>query len=122
MQEQHQVPVGSRRKRAAVRSTQNIPFIELPYQCFQEARKVLQEYREEKLEAIANQRKRIEKLMDKVVVGDAEQAKKEHQLKSMRRHLEDLKIQADVNDPIVKKRFEDGQGQTDAILNLEGTC
>lgn len=112
MQEKNQVPVGSRRKRAAVKATQKIPFVELPYQCFQEARKVLQDYRTEKLEAIATQRKRIEKLMDKVVVGDAEQAKKDHQLRSMRRYLEELKIQADVNDPIVKKRFEDGQGET----------
>jgi len=28
----------------------------------------------------------------------------------MRRHLEYLKVQADINDPLVKKRFEDGEG------------
>lgn len=89
----------------------NIPFVELPYQCFQEARKVLQEDRNEKLEQIRMMRERIAKLSDKVVVDEAEQAKKEHSLRSMRHHLEDLKISADMNDPIVKKKFEDGQGE-----------
>ena len=28
----------------------------------------------------------------------------------MRKYLEYLKIQADINDPLIKKRFEDGEG------------
>lgn len=35
---------------------------------------------------------------------------KQHRLRSMRRELENLKILADINDPMVKKRFEDGLG------------
>src|SRR5215469_16763277 len=45
-------PIGSRRRRAALRTSDNIPFEQLPYQCFQEARKVLQQDREEKLRLI----------------------------------------------------------------------
>ena len=29
---------------------------------------------------------------------------------AMEKHLEELKILADINDPVIKKRFEDGQG------------
>lgn len=71
----------------------------------------MQEDRNEKLEQIRVMKERIARLNDKVVVDEKEQAKKEHQLSSMRHHLEDLKILADINDPIVKKKFEDGQGE-----------
>src|SRR5690349_22164019 len=43
------LPIGSRRRRAAIQSSPNIPFEQLPYQCFQEARAVLQADREQKL-------------------------------------------------------------------------
>ncbi|EME47810.1 hypothetical protein DOTSEDRAFT_167188 [Dothistroma septosporum NZE10] len=109
MRDQNKMPVGSRRRRAAMLSSPNIPFVELPYQCFQEARNILQEDRHEKLEQIRVMRERIARLSDNVVVDETEQAKKEHQLRSMRHHLEELKILADINDPIVKKKFEDGQ-------------
>ncbi|KAF3359796.1 hypothetical protein VdG1_05005 [Verticillium dahliae VDG1] len=36
--------------------------------------------------------------------------KREMKLESIRRHIEHLKIQADINDPAVKRRFEDGLG------------
>lgn len=105
-------PVGSRRRRAALRTTENIPFEQLPFQCFQEARKILAEDREEKLIEIAAQRAKIQKLEQK----DAAEIKggevmKRTRLLSMNEHLEWLKIQADINDPLIKKRFEDGQGQ-----------
>lgn len=32
-------------------------------------------------------------------------------LGAWKEHLDKLKIQADINDPIVKKKFEDGQGE-----------
>jgi large subunit ribosomal protein L35 len=32
--------------------------------------------------------------------------------------LEWLKIQADINDPLIKKRFEDGEG-TEALFHLK---
>jgi large subunit ribosomal protein L35 len=28
----------------------------------------------------------------------------------MEKHLENLKVWADINDPVVKRKFEDGQG------------
>ncbi|KAE9370362.1 PEBP-like protein [Stipitochalara longipes BDJ] len=104
-------PIGSRRRRAAIKTSENIPFEQLPYQCFQEARKVLQADREEKLALIAKERLRISNLvaMDPATIKGGEKFK-ETRLDSMRRHLEYLKIQADINDPLIKKRFEDGQG------------
>lgn len=38
--------VGSRRRRQAIKSSGTVPFEQLPYQCFQEARKVMQQDRE----------------------------------------------------------------------------
>lgn len=105
-------PVGSRRRRAALRATDNaLPFDQLPYQCFQEARKILQADREEKLKLIESTRLRISNL----VAADASTIKggekeKEKRLDSLRRSLEGLKIQADINDPMIRKRFEDGEG------------
>lgn len=105
------MPIGSRRRRAAIQSSDNIPFEQLPYQCFQEALQVLREDRTEKLEQIKIERLRISNL----VAQDASDIKggevqKEKRLDSMRRYLEKLKIEADINDPLIKKRFEDGEG------------
>jgi large subunit ribosomal protein L35 len=104
-------PIGSRRRRAAIKTGENIPFEQLPYQCFQEARKILQADREEKLALIAKERLRISNLMatDPATINGGEKFK-QVRLDSMRRHLEYLKIQADINDPLIKKKFEDGQG------------
>ena len=104
-------PVGSRRRRAAIRTTDNIPFEQLPYHAFQEARKVLQADREEKIELIKKERAKISNLLalDASSLKGGEQMK-QRRLDSMRRHLEYLKIQADINDPMIKKRFEDGLG------------
>jgi large subunit ribosomal protein L35 len=105
------MPIGSRRRRAAIQSSDNIPFEQLPYQCFQEALKVLREDRVEKLEQIKTERLRISNLMaqdiSKIKGGEAQ---KERRLDSMRQYLEKLKIEADINDPLIKKRFEDGEG------------
>ncbi|KAM3087266.1 mitochondrial 54S ribosomal protein YmL35 [Clarireedia jacksonii] len=104
------MPVGSRRRRAALKTSANIPFEQLPYQTFQEARKILQADRAEKLELIAKERVRIANLMAQDPAISGGELNKQNRLDSMRRHLEWLKIQADINDPLVKKRFEDGQG------------
>ena len=104
-------PIGSRRRRAALSSMKDaIPFEQLPYQCFQEARNVLAQDREEKMAQIAKMRKRIANVeaMDAAAAGG--EPHKQHRLFSMRRELENLKILADINDPMVKKRFEDGLG------------
>lgn len=101
-------PIGSRRRRVALQESAGIPFEQLPYQCFQEARKVLKEDRDEKLQQIEVERERIARLKARdasEVVGD-----KERKLWHMEKHLERLKIYADINDPLVKKRFEDGLG------------
>lgn len=106
------MPIGSRRRRAAIKSSDNIPFEQLPYQCFQEALKILREDRAEKLELIKKELLRISNLVaqdaSKIKGGEAQ---KERRLVSMRQHLEYLKIQADINDPLIKKRFEDGEGR-----------
>ncbi|KAI3321744.1 ribosomal protein YmL35 [Xylariaceae sp. AK1471] len=104
-------PVGSRRRRAALRTSENVPFEQLPYQCFQEARKILQEDRQEKLQALTKELAKIKRLedtpADQVPGG---QRKKDLRLTSLRKHLEELKILVDINDPVVKRRFEDGLG------------
>ena len=89
----------------------NLPFEQLPYQAFQEARKVLAEDRAEKLDKIRYEMKKIA-LIERSDPDEKKgrQAKKEIQLSSLQRHVEELKILADINDPIVKKRFEDGLG------------
>ncbi|KAF6222239.1 hypothetical protein HO133_001325 [Letharia lupina] len=85
----------------------------MPYQCFQEARAVLAEDRSRKLLEIAEMRKRIA-FWQNVPASDlgGEYAKK-GKLVRMQRYLEQLKILADVNDPVIKKRFEDGMGDMD---------
>ncbi|KAF2269786.1 PEBP-like protein [Lojkania enalia] len=109
------LPIGSRRRRAALRrsSLRNIPevpFEQLPYQCFQEARKILQEDRQEKLKQIETQTLRLRNLVaqDPAMSGGVEA--KEARIRSMKNHINELVILADINDPMVKKKFEDGTG------------
>lgn len=103
---------GSSRRRTAIESTANIPFTQLPYQCFQEALSYLREDRAEKVVQIEEQRRRIARLEEKLrdVSHVYEQHKVLRSLNSSRKHLEWLKVQADINDPDVKRRFEDGFG------------
>ncbi|KAI5461736.1 phosphatidylethanolamine-binding protein [Mariannaea sp. PMI_226] len=105
------MPIGSRRRRVAIRTTGDIPFEHLPYQAFQEARKILAADREQKLSQISQTLEKIS-LLEK---RDANEIKGGQQIKdiklgSLRRHADKLKILADVNDPVVKKRYEDGLG------------
>lgn len=105
-------PIGSRRRRAAVRQSPNIPFEQLPYHCFQEARKILAEDRAEKLEDLKKTSVEIAKLEQRPAnVYRAGEQFKQKRLESLRNHLEHLKILADVNDPAVKRKFEDGLGK-----------
>ncbi|KAH8888676.1 PEBP-like protein [Thozetella sp. PMI_491] len=104
-------PIGTRRRRAALRSSDNIPFEQLPYQCFQEARKILAADREDKIRKIVAEGEKIRRLE----AADAStfrggEAYKQKRLESLRREVEELKILADINDPEVKRRFEDGLG------------
>jgi large subunit ribosomal protein L35 len=103
--------LGSRRRRAALATTGDVPFEQMPYQCFQEARKLLARDRDLKVAHILTQTakiKRIEATDASAFRGG--QAFKQRQLDSLRRHVERLKILADINDPMVKRRFEDGLG------------
>lgn len=113
------MPIGSRRRRVAIRTTTDVPFEHLPYQAFQEARKILAADRELKLEAM----RKTEKKLDNMEQIDANAVKggqymKDQKIASLRRHVEELKILADVNDPVVKKRYEDGLGMF-AIVSPE---
>lgn len=105
-------PVGSRRRRVAMRNNPNsIPFEQLPFQAFQEARKVLAADRDAKLLKIQEELAKISVLEAKApetIKGGA--VGKEAKLRSLRKYVEELKILADINDPVVKKRFEDGLG------------
>ncbi|KAH6892979.1 phosphatidylethanolamine-binding protein [Thelonectria olida] len=106
-----QMPIGSRRRRVAIRTTGDIPFEHLPYQAFQEARKILAQDREQKLAQITQTLEKIaliEKTDPETIKGG--QKKKDIKLASLRRYMDKLKILTDVNDPVVKKRFEDGLG------------
>jgi large subunit ribosomal protein L35 len=96
-------------------TSNNIPFSQLPYQCFQEARQVLQEDRAQKVEEIKMMRSRIANLEARGVELKGKETEKEiverqNRLRSMRNRLEAWKILADINDPLVKKNFEDGTG------------
>lgn len=105
-------PIGSRRRRAAVRQTPSIPFEQLPYHAFQEARKLLAEDRAEKLEEIKRAYQRIKTV--EAMPADTYRGGQGHKnvkLHSLRNQLEYLKIQADINDPAVKRKFEDGLGK-----------
>ena len=94
----------------AVYGSPGVPFSELPFQCFQEARKILIGDREEKVRQIQQQRTQISKLTGKTIETPVQEAFQQKQLRSMQARLEKLKILADINDPLVKKRFEDGKG------------
>lgn len=116
-------PIGSRRRRAAVRTTGSIPFEHLPYQCFQEARTVLQADRQLKLAAIQEKLEKIRRLeaMDPGTLPGGK-VQKHHKLRGLRQELEKLKILADINDPLVKRRFEDGQGKRAASQQRRAGC
>ena len=66
--------------------------------------------REEKLKQIEVQRARLNRIKA-LKVEPQDEHSKERRIHSMTEHLEELKIFADINDPVVKKRFEDDYGQ-----------
>ncbi|KAL8907960.1 MAG: hypothetical protein Q9207_001106 [Kuettlingeria erythrocarpa] len=107
-----QQPIGSRRRRAALQNSKNIPFEQLPYQCFQEARKLLLADREEKLKQIEEERQRIAKAQAVPAMQHGGVYVKKGRIIRMQKYLEKLKILADINDPVIKKRFEDGEGRS----------
>jgi len=95
--------------------TSGMPFELLPYQCFQEARKILKEDRADKIRQILAETEKIERLeaADPAQFRDGD-AFKQKRLRSLRSHVEELKILADINDPMVKARFDAGKGNRQA--------
>lgn len=106
------------RPRRRRRDPDSTPFEQLPYQCFQEARKILAADREEKLRQIEVERQRIARLQAKDPAEFDGPNSMKGRLIRMQKHLEHLKILADSNDPTIKKRFEDGKGNIEPILLL----
>ena len=115
MMRQGTTPIGSRRRRAALQAPGSLPFEQLPYQCFQEARQILLADRTQKLEEIDAMRQKIARLEAQPVDKAGENSRKSR-LTAMQLHLEELKVLADINDPLVKRKFEDGQGMIKAII------
>jgi large subunit ribosomal protein L35 len=110
-------PKENKRRQVIRANTTSIPFDELPYQCFQEARKILVADRAEKLKQIETERARIERLKETdPSIFRGGQAYKERRIRDMQGTLEKLKIYADINDPNVKRRFEDGLGKTRGMI------
>lgn len=109
-------PIGSRRRRAALRSSPNIPFEQLPYQCFQEALAIIRADREEKVAAIRAELFKIARLES--IKEEEGAARRKLRIASLKKHVEELKVLADINDPLVKKRFEDGLGESTCLFLL----
>lgn len=107
------MPVGSRRRRVAMRAPGGLglAFEQLPYQAFQEARAVLAADRADKVASLRTALVKTARLraLDAADVPGG-RCMQETRLASLRRQVERLKILADANDPLVKKRFEDGLG------------
>lgn len=111
LMDQGMMPVGSRRRREAIRTTGSLPFEQLPYQAFQEARKILAADRAAKvasLQATVDKMAALEARDAAAVAGG--ETMKQIRLKSLRKEAHRLTILADINDPLVKRRFEDGLG------------
>ncbi|XWW98109.1 hypothetical protein V2A60_006105 [Cordyceps javanica] len=111
LMDQGTMPIGSRRRREAIRTTGSVPFEQLPFQAFQEARKILAADRAAK---VASLQATVEK-MAALEAKDAAAIKggetmKQIRLRSLRKEAHRLTILADINDPVVKRRFEDGLG------------
>jgi large subunit ribosomal protein L35 len=104
------LPIGSRRRRLAIASTENVPFSQLPYQCFQEARKVLAEHRREVLHQIATQQKRVAAQLERSPDSPERELAMRNRIAAMEAKIKELKIEADIHDPLIKKSFEDGHG------------
>jgi large subunit ribosomal protein L35 len=111
LKKQGKMPIGSRRRRAALSlPTAGLSFEELPYQCFQEARKILAEQRAETVQKIKLMQERMARLREQDPAISGGEFRKQHRLNSMQRLFDNLKLEADAHDPRVKMNFEDGTG------------
>ena len=71
-----------------------------------------------KLQQIEEEKRRIAKVEATDVSKLGGEVAKKGKLGGMYKYLEQLKVLADVNDPVIKKRFEDGLGmfQSSSLL------
>lgn len=98
-----QSSASSRRLRGATRFSK---ILRQPYQCYQEALKIIQADREVKLKQIKLEQERIAR----VKAQDLSQTLRKKKLNAMEKHLEYLKVLTDINDPEIKRRFEERRG------------
>jgi hypothetical protein len=98
------------RRAAALTYSSGLSFDQLPYQCFQEALKVIRADQVEKQKQIDMQRNRIERLKATEASASGRDLQMSNRITSMQRRLDELNILAEINDPFVKKQFEDGLG------------
>lgn len=70
------------------------------------------------MQQIEIERGRIARLQAQDPAVSGGEIEKDRRLTSMRKYLEELKIFADINDPAIKKRFEDGEGMRMSLLYL----
>lgn len=105
------LPIGSRRRRIAIASTDNVPFSQLPYQCFQEARMVLAEQRRDILDQVAAQQERIAAQAKRVPDTPEKEQAMRNRIAGMEAKVRELRVEADIHDPMIKKTFEDGHGE-----------
>jgi large subunit ribosomal protein L35 len=95
-------PIGSRRRRAALASSPGIPFEQLPYQCFQEALKIVAEERAETVKKLEHELEKIGRMQKLVDEGGPNTAKRQAKIRDMTKYVNDLTIQADIHDPRIK--------------------
>ncbi|THZ54838.1 hypothetical protein D6C88_09487, partial [Aureobasidium pullulans] len=76
----------SRRRRVSKLSSSRIPFEQLPLQCFQEARKVLNQHRQKKVEDIEAERQKIARL-ETAPVEPQNKQQHQHRIDSMECYL-----------------------------------
>lgn len=70
---------------------------------------MLVEDRAEKVGEIEKMRERVRRVRGREEAG---QGREKDRLRGMLERIEELKILADINDPVVKRRFEDGFGMS----------
>lgn len=91
----------------------------MPFQTYQFALNYIKKDREVKKSLIKESQKKIHNVEKKQAQTGASQSRR---LSSLRRHLEYLKIQADINNPRVKYSFDQGIGELIMLSVLTEAC
>lgn len=86
----------------------------MPFQTYQFALDYIKKDREFKESLIKESQKKIENIQKKAATG----VNQSRRLSSLRRYLEYLKIQADINNPRVKYNFDQGISKCSMLLTI----